>query len=178
MVLADELQKICAFLEQEKLWGTSKSARHLCLSIRIIPLMFSSYKYCSGIFLLHYLYNDLLRDICYVNDLGKKLTFRFLIKPEVPQKSLLSSIWLKHNVLSHALFQNLCTQQTKMKHHPIFSFKSLKERMQGAIDKRCSFHKTHCPFLLCCCSFRCTYVSATYSMKYWWVFWWSSDCHQ
>lgn len=54
---------------------------------------------------------------------------------------------------------NLCTQKMKLKHHPLFSLKSLKKECGGDIDKRCVFHKIHCFFYLFFCFFRWTRFS-------------------
>lgn len=116
--------------------------------------------------------------------LGKRFC-NILIKPEFPQK-VVAVLELTETQRTFSCF--ISTFRTYV-HNKLTStrwntilfspFNPYKERiMRGAIGKRCGFHKTYWPFFLFCCSFRCTYVSAIHSTQYWWVPWWSSDCHQ
>lgn len=81
--------------------------------------------------------------------------------------------------------QNLSMLQTKLRHNIMFCLKSLKEKMWEAIDKKCDFHKNALAFFVFCCSFRCTYISAIYSIHTllmtslvdFWLSWRRSDEH-
>lgn len=80
-----------------------------------------------------------------------------------------------HFLMLYFHIQNICTQQTKLKHHHVFSFESLKERMQGAIGKRCCFHKIHCLFfslllfigMFICFSSILHAILVSFLMKFW-----------